>query len=109
LPTILYMENGRSLNSVRQILEQDGCDVVPSDSSQHALGVLARLPIDGVVLSYYEGDTESLSLRNQIRHIEPYLPVLLLSEHGSAMRASLHTLAAYIREHPLSERLVCSQ
>jgi DNA-binding NtrC family response regulator len=102
------VENGRSLTNVKQILEQDGCDVVASDSSEHALGVLARQSIDGVVLSYYEGDTESLSLRNQICHIEPYLPVLLLSEQGSAMRVSLHTLASYIREHPLSEDLVYS-
>jgi DNA-binding NtrC family response regulator len=108
LPTILYVDSGRSLTIVRQILEQDGCDVVPSDSSEHALSVLARQPIDGVVLSYNEGNTESLSLRNQISHIEPYLPVLLLSDHGSAMRASLHTLTSYIREHPLSETLVCS-
>jgi DNA-binding NtrC family response regulator len=108
LPRILYVDCGRSLTNVRQILEQDGCDVIPSDSSQHALGILARQPIDGVVLSYNEENTESLSLRNQIRHIEPYLPVLLLSEHGSAMRASLHTLASYIREHPLSEKLACS-
>ena len=108
MPRILYVDSGRSLTNVRQILEQDGCDVIPSDSSQHALGILARQAIDGVVLSYNEGNTESLSLRNQISHIEPYLPVLLLSEHGSAMRASLHTLASYIREHPLSEKLVCS-
>ncbi len=108
MPTILYVDSGRSLTNVKQILEQDGCNVIPSDSSEHALGVLARESIDGVVLSYNEGHTESLSLRNQICHIEPYLPVLLLSEHGSAMRASLHTLASYIREHPLSEKLVCT-
>lgn len=108
MPTILYVDSGRSLTNVRQILEQDGCDVIPSDSSQHALGVLARQPIDGVVLSYNEENTESLSLRNQICHLEPYIPVLLLSEQGSAMRASLHTLASYIREHPLTEKLVCS-
>ena len=108
MPRILYVDSGRSLTNVRQILEQDGCDVVPSDSSEHAMGVLARQPIDGVVLSYNEENSESLSLRNQICHIEPYLPVLLLSEHGSAMRASLHVLASYIREHPLRENLVCS-
>lgn len=108
MPTILCVDNGRSLSNVRQILEQDGCEVVDSTSAQHALGVLARQPIDGVVLSYHEGNTESLSLRNQIRHIEPYLPVLLLSEYGSAMRASLHTLAGYIREHQVSDNLVCS-
>jgi DNA-binding NtrC family response regulator len=102
------VDSGRSLTNVKQILEQDGCDVIASNSSQHALGVLARQPIDGVVLSYYEGNTESLSLRNQISHVEPQLPVLLLSEHGSAMRVSLHTLASFIREHPLSEELVCS-
>lgn len=108
MPKILCVDNGHGFHSVRHILEQDGCEVVASDSTQHALGVLARQDIDGVVISYNEGNTDSLSLRNQIRHFEPYLPVLLLSEHGSAMRISLHTLAAYIREHPISEQLVCS-
>ena len=108
MPRILCVDNGHAFHSVHHILEQDGCEVVASGSSQHALGVLAHQPIDGVVISYTEGNTESLSLRNQIRHIEPYLPVLLLSEYGSAMRVSLHTLAAYIRENPVSEELVCS-
>ncbi len=108
MPKILCVDNGHAFHSVHHILEQDGCEVIASGSSQHALAVLARQPIDGVVISYHEGNTESLSLRNQIRHFEPYLPVLLLSEHGNAMRVSLHTLAAYIREHAVSEKLVCS-
>jgi DNA-binding NtrC family response regulator len=108
LPKILCVDSGQPLQNVHRILEQAGCEVVPAASAQHALGVLARATIDGVVLTYSEGDTECLSLRNRIRHLEPQLPVLLLSAHGSAMHVSLQTLASYAREHPASERVLCA-
>lgn len=107
MPRILCVDSGQTFHNVFHILEQAGCEVVAAESSQDALGVLARQPIDGVVLGYSEGNTECLSLRNQIRHVEPYMPVLLLSEHGSAMRVSLQTLASYVHEHSVDTELAC--
>lgn len=108
LPKILCVDDGQSFQTVRHILEQAGCDVILAESVQQALAVLNHTVLDGVVLAYQQGNTESLSLRNRIHHVEPDLPVLLLSEHGTANRASLHMLALYIREHSLSNELVGS-
>lgn len=105
MPKILFVDSGQTLRHVPRILEQAGCEVVSAISTQHALGVLARVHVDGVVLTYSEGDSECLSLRNRIRHMEPELPVLLLSAQGSAAHVSLQMLASYAREHPASERL----
>ncbi len=105
MPKILFVDSGQTLQHVHRILEQAGCEVVSAVSAQNALGVLARVNVDGVVLTYSDGDTECLSLRNRIRHLEPELPVLLLSAHGSAMHVSLQTLASYVKEHPADQRL----
>ncbi len=103
MPKILCIDDGLSSSSIRHILEHAGCEVV-SVSSTHALSMIARQTIDGVVLPYHQGDVDLLALRSRIRHLDPNLPLLLLSG-GSAATGSLQMLASFIRENPMRQKL----
>lgn len=76
-----------------------GYEVVTAMSGREALRVIAKQHVDGVVLGYDVQGADGHSLRNQLRHFFPELPMLLFADVDEIRNIPLDVFRAYL-EHP---------
>jgi DNA-binding NtrC family response regulator len=79
------------------MLEGIGYEVVPANSGEQAMDLLASRSIDGVLLEYNLRDAASTELRAELKAIRPDIPVLLFDGIGSQTPIMLRFFDAYLR------------
>ncbi len=94
-------ENSSVLHELQQTLTETGCEVVLAADGSHAVDILEHQHLDGIVLSYNMEAPDGRSLRNQIRHVWPDMPVLLFSNMDEIRDAPLHVFSAYLQHQGL--------
>jgi DNA-binding response OmpR family regulator len=92
-------EDALVLEELRGTLVSAGYEVLLASDGEKAWRMLAREAVDGVVLGYDVEALDGRSLRSQIRHIYPELPMLLFSDIHEIRNIPLHVFRAYL-EHP---------
>ncbi len=112
MPEILVVDDERSiLESLRDILEDEGYAVRCVESGEEALRVVEESPPDLVLLDIWLPGLDGMEVLSRIRQTQPALPVIMISGHGTielAVRAV--KLGAFdFLEKPLSyDRVVVS-
>lgn len=107
---IIYIEDDAAVrNSLLQTLELAGFSVEPCDTAEASLKFLsAELP--GIVLSDVQLPKMSgFDLLQQVKHIDPEIPVILVTAHGDvdlAVQAMRHGAYDFIEKPFSPERLV---
>ena len=94
-------ENRAVLHELEQALTKTGCDVVLAEDGTHAVQILEHDHVDGIVLSFDMEAPDGRSLRNQIRHVCPEMPLLLFSNMDEIRDAPLHVFSAYLQHQGL--------
>jgi|SRR3954454_16956944 CheY-like chemotaxis protein len=95
---ILCVHSGPGMQKLRQTLESEGYEVVPTASGGKALDVLSSQNVDGVVLDFDAKVPGGFSLRNWIHHQCPDMPMLLFNEIDDIERLPLHVFRAYLQQ-----------
>ena len=90
-------ESGSVLHELQEALAKTGCDVVLAEDGLHAVQILEREHVDGIVLSFDIEAPDGRALRNQIRHVCPDIPVLLFSSLDEIRDVPLHVFSAYLQ------------
>ncbi|MBI2568582.1 MAG: sigma-54-dependent Fis family transcriptional regulator [Candidatus Schekmanbacteria bacterium] len=101
---ILIVDDDESVRSALALyLEADGYDVVQADSCHAGLRAFRLDLPHAVVLDYFLPDGDALALLRRFREIDPEVPVVVLSGHGSIdlAVATLHYGAADFLTKPV--------
>jgi DNA-binding NtrC family response regulator len=83
-------ESGSVLEELQRTLESAGYEVVQALDGEQAVQVLAHERVDGIVLSYDMEAPDGRTLRNQIQHAHPDMPMLLFSDVKEIRDMPLH-------------------
>jgi CheY-like chemotaxis protein len=103
---ILYVhEEIAGLDDLLGTLVLEGYDVVPVVDGAKALDLLSSEEVDGVVLDYDMEAPDGRTLRTQISHRCPDMPILLFREGKELSQLPLAVFRAYLR-HPEPPDLV---
>ncbi len=112
MPEILVVDDERSiLESLRDILEDEGYEVKCVETGEEALRLLEEEPPDLVLLDVWLPGMDGLEVLSRIRKRYPALPVVIISGHGTIeMAVKAVKLGAFdFLEKPLSyDRVVVS-
>jgi two-component system nitrogen regulation response regulator NtrX len=103
--TILIVDDETSiLRSLEGILSDEGYETVCAESGPGALGKMEEMIPDLVLLDIWMPDMDGVEVLTKIKEQYPFLPVVMMSGHGSietAVKATKHGAYDYI-EKPLS-------
>ncbi|QJA06614.1 sigma-54-dependent Fis family transcriptional regulator [Thermosulfurimonas marina] len=112
MPEILVVDDERSiLESLRDILEDEGYRVHCVESGEEALRLAQENPPDLVLLDVWLPGIDGLEVLRRLRETQPTLPVIMISGHGNIeMAVKAVKLGAFdFLEKPLSyDRVVVS-
>ena len=90
--TVLIVDDERNiLMSLNQALQLEGYRTELAASGQLALEVLASRPVDAVLMDVKMPDLDGVAALEQVRALQPELPVIMMSGHGTidtAVRAT---------------------
>ncbi len=90
-------DNPEYMESLKHMLEKTGYEVVTATTGEQALYLLARQPIDGVLLEYDLPDATGTAVRISMKQINPEIPVLLFSGIGNQTPLLLRFFDTYLR------------
>lgn len=93
--------SGAVLHELEETLTETGCEVLLAEDADQAERILKDEHVDGVVLSYDIEDAEGRVLRNQVRHVNPEMPVLLFSDMSEIRNVPLHVFSDYLQHQDL--------
>jgi DNA-binding NtrC family response regulator len=85
-----------SLNILVEIMRRDGYDTVSAVDGHEAILKLRDNPVDIVILDFHLPDTTGLDVLEQIKHIQPNVPVIITSADPSpGILLDVHDAGAY--------------
>ncbi|HVO79729.1 MAG TPA: response regulator [Terriglobales bacterium] len=103
---VLCVENRRGPRQVLQnLLERAGYDVISAESGQQAITLLLSQAVDGVLLEYDLPDADGVSVRREIKRLQPDTPVLLFAGVGPQTPMLIRFFDEYLRDPGWSEPL----
>lgn len=84
LGNVLIIDDEAGLrNTLTRILQKIGCNAIGAQNGSEALSLLSNSPFDMVFLDLWLPVMDGLQILSEIRKIDPKLPVILLTAHGS--------------------------
>lgn len=95
---ILCVHAGPDLQELRDVLEEDGYEVLPAEDGAKAMDVLSSQAVDGVLLDFDLAGAAGSTLRNRILHAHPGLPMLLFRNVAEMKRLPLRVFRAYLND-----------
>jgi DNA-binding response OmpR family regulator len=87
-----------SLHTLRWMLEGAGYEVLPASNGQDAVSLFSAQGVHGVLLEYDLPDKTGASVREEMKRINPDIPVLLFSGVGAQTPMLLRFFNAYVRQ-----------
>ncbi len=90
--------------SLQQIFEDEGYEVLASETGEEGLALIDSMPVDLVLLDVWLPDRDGIDVLEEIKSKREYLPVVMISGHGTVEIAVKATkMGAYdFLEKPLS-------
>ena len=96
--TILCVENQpHRMAALRSMLERFGYEVMPATNGGQALDVMRRQKIHGALVEYDLHDTTGVTLRAELKRLQPEVPVLLFAGVGTQTPVMLRFFDLYLR------------
>ena len=92
-------EDESVLETLGRALQTAGYGMLSAKDGEGALRMLSGERVNGIVLDYEMAAPDGRSLRNQIQHLYPNVPMLLFSDVDEIRDMPLHVFGAYL-EHP---------
>jgi CheY-like chemotaxis protein len=74
-----------------------GCEVTPATSAGEALDLLAKQPVDGVLLDDTLPGASGVTVRSRMKTLRPDIPVFLFAGVNSQTRFMVRFFDAYLR------------
>lgn len=103
-PTILVVDDEpNALFTLTQMLTDEGFRVISASAGREALDKIGKNSLDLVVTDVKMPDLNGLELLQEIRHIQPDLPVIIMTAYGTISMAveALRHGAYYFFEKPI--------
>jgi DNA-binding NtrC family response regulator len=106
-PVILVIDDDAGIRSgIRDFLEAQGYEVEEADSGRRAEEAFRASAPDAAVLDYRLPDGDALTLLPRLKEIDPAVPVVILTDHGSIGAPSTRSSSSTASNCPESRRLV---
>ena len=86
------------LHTLCRMLEGAGYDVMPASSGREAISLFASRPVHSVLVEYDLPDKKGFCVREEMKRINPDIPILLFSGAGSQTPILLRFFNAYMRQ-----------
>ncbi|MFZ3072902.1 MAG: sigma-54 dependent transcriptional regulator [Thermodesulfobacteriota bacterium] len=105
MKTVLIIDDERNIrDSLGAVLRDEGFDVLFAESAEAAMSEIFKGEIDAVLLDVWLPGMDGLAALREIKKTLPYLPVIMITGHGTVETAVKATkLGAYdFLEKPLS-------
>jgi DNA-binding NtrC family response regulator len=93
---LLVDDDINSLNILIEIMRRDGYDTISAIDGHDAILKMKDNPVDVVILDFHLPDTTGLDVLEQIKHIQPNIPVIITSADSSPnILLDVHDAGAY--------------
>ena len=106
--TVLVVDDERNItSSLAQLLKIEGYQVLEAHDGGEATDVMDKGEVDIVLLDVKLPDTDGLTLLDELKKREPYLPVIMMSAYGTiemAVRATRSGALDFLEKPLGSER-----
>lgn len=110
--TILITDDEKSIrNTLREILEFENYNIVEAENGEKALNAIKKGQIDLVILDIKMQGMDGIEVLERIKKIEPELPVIMISGHGTikiAVEATKLGAFDFLEKPPDLNRLLIS-
>lgn len=110
--TILITDDEKSIrNTLREILEFENYNIVEAENGEKALNAIKKEQIDLVILDIKMQGMDGIEVLERIKKIEPELPVIMISGHGTikiAVEATKLGAFDFLEKPPDLNRLLIS-
>jgi DNA-binding NtrC family response regulator len=95
--TILLVDDDiNSLNILAEIMRRDGYETISAIDGHDAIIKIRNNPVDVVILDFHLPDATGLHILEQIKHIQPNVPVIITSADPSpSILLDVHDAGAY--------------
>jgi DNA-binding NtrC family response regulator len=95
--TVLLVDDDiKSLNVLVEIMRRDEYDTISAIDGYDAILKIRDNPVDIVILDFHLPDTTGLDVLKQIKHIQPNVPVIIMSADSSPnILLDVHDAGAY--------------
>ncbi|HXY49872.1 MAG TPA: response regulator [Terriglobales bacterium] len=95
---VLCVENHpQYMGALKEMLEAAGYEVMAATTGLEAVRLLATAHIDGVLLEYDLPDATGSSIRAEMKHVRPDVPILLFTGVGNQTPFLLRFFDAHLR------------
>ena len=95
-------ESDSALESLGRALQMAGYESIPARDGQSALRMMESERVAGIVLDYEVKATGGRSLRYEMQHLHPDVPMLLFSDVEEIRAMPLHVFGAYLENTEVS-------
>jgi two-component system response regulator GlrR len=90
--TILVVDNDRNiLQVIRMRLTSDGYSVSAATGAEEALKLAEKKPFDLALIDLKLNGHDGIQLMEHIHHINPHIPVIILTAHGT-IKSAVHAM-----------------
>ncbi|MEX2456607.1 MAG: sigma-54 dependent transcriptional regulator [Balneolaceae bacterium] len=111
-PVILVTDDEKSIrNTLRDILEFEGYEIVEAESGAEALEVISNTQVDLMILDIKMKGMDGIEVLEQSKETNPQLPIIMISGHGTikiAVEATKVGAFDFIEKPPDLNRLLIS-
>lgn len=110
--TILITDDEKSIrNTLREILEFENYNIMEAENGEKAISTIQKEKVDLVILDIKMQGMDGIEVLEQIKKIEPGLPVIMISGHGTikiAVEATKLGAFDFLEKPPDLNRLLIS-
>lgn len=100
---VLLVDDDHSVRqSLGRVFESEGYSVLAATNGQEALAILAQTPVDLVLLDLNMPVVNGWDAFDQIRDINPFLPVIVITAKPNQHQAAAEAGATAVFEKPLA-------
>ena len=97
--TLLCIDDERSALQIRkELLESAGYRVVAAKSGEQGIEAFKCEPIHAVILDYWMADMNGMQVAREIRKLNPFVPIVILSAYDELLDESLGVADIWIRK-----------
>jgi CheY-like chemotaxis protein len=78
------------------LLEENGYELATATNGSDGLRLFMSRPVDAVILEYHLGLMDGTAIANQIKHVRPDIPIVMLVDHLELPASALNSVDALV-------------
>ncbi len=78
------------------LLQDNGYDLVTAANGHEGLRLFMSRPVDAIVLEYYLGLLDGAIIADEIKHVRPDVPIVMLADHLELPNGALKSVDALV-------------